>query len=460
VEGALVSFEVTLQTAEDGAARFWDSEEYNTLVWSDDLGTFVSGPIVTAPVVTDYNGHWEYLVPKGHGAPYQRRTDRRDDTEETARQPLRRYVDRVMVAYRGRQALVVEGQETIINVDSARARITATPGATVRAGVMEDAGQMYLVPEGGVVELTELPEGWLSLVQFKRVPTGEWDPRYGGQRARVRVHEGQTAQVDLGALEQYPDDGSVACGRVFLSPGVPAPGVEIIIISQESGEIIGTAATTGNDGFWSVDIPPEGLGGNLFIMDPAWGSMPIYGLPYSDVVLGARAYCGWMQEFKTEAWRRGTWGHSNFQYLLEAIWVVDNDTGDVYATEEAPYGGWVTRTALPKWKYVSDPVQLLVQGPQLKSYRLETDHGVEDPDFHLREQSFSGWDDQPSYYRAAGYYPEKKILLGGKLKYNVVLAGGKRIDQHWPEAARVGLEWGRHQEFVEVRAGPYPVAGP
>ncbi len=456
---APVSFEVTLETAEDGAVRFWDSEEYNKLIWSGELETYVSGPEVTAPVVTDWQGKWEHIVPKGHKAPYQRETDRRDDTAETAQEPLRRYVEEVQVAYRGRRAVVVEGEEALINIDSAGARITATPGATVRAGVMEDAGQMYLVPASGVVEIGGLPEGWVSLAQFQRAGTGEWDPRYGAPRVLLPVHEDQMVEVDLGELEQYPEDGTVACGRVYWSVGVPAVGVQIVIISQESGEIVGTAATTGGTGFWSVDIPAEGLGGNLFIMDPNWGSMPIYGMPYSDVVLGARAYAGWMDEFMSEAWRRESRGHKNFPYVPGATGVVDNDTGQVYETEESPYGGWMTQETLPKWKCIEDPVALLTYGPQLRSYRLETDHGVEDPDFHLRDQSFSGWDDQPSYYRAAGYYPEKKILLGGKIKYNVVVAGRERIDHQWPEAARVGLEWGKHAGFVELRAGVRELEG-
>ena len=395
--GAVVSLEVTLQTDEDETVRFWDSEEYNRLVWSNELETFVSGPEVTALIVTDPDGNWVYIVPKGHGAPYQRWDDRRDDTVETAQEPLRRYVAQVEAVYRGRRAVVVEGEAALINADSARARITATPGATVRAGVMEDAGEMHLVPESGVVEISNLPEGWLSLAQFRRAGTGEWDPRSGAPRVLLRVHENQTAEVDLGALEQYPEDGSVACGRVYWSVGAPAVGVSIVIINPESGEIVGTAAVTDGLGFWSVSIPEEGLGGNLYVMDPNWGSMPVYGLPYSDVVLGARAYSAWMDEFASEAWRKGSLGHKNFQYVPGAAWVVDNDSGRVYETEEAPYGGWMTRETLPKWKYGADPVALLTQGPQLRSYRIETDHGVEDPEFHLREQSFSGWDDQPSY---------------------------------------------------------------
>jgi hypothetical protein len=454
VAAAPVSFEVTLQTAEDGEVRFWDSEEYNPLVWSDSLQTYVTGSLVTAPVVTDANGRWEYLVPKGHGAPYQRQSDRRDDTSETAEQSLPRYAQQVCVAYHGRQMPVVEGQTALLNLDSAQVQITATPGATVSVGNMEDAGQLYTVPAGGVLEVGSLPEGWVSLVQLKRAYGEQWDPSYGGQRARVPVHEGQTTNVDLGTLEQYPGDGSVACGRVFTSPGVPAAGVQITIISMDSARIIGIAATTNGSGFWSVAIGDQGLGGNLFITDPTWGTMPVVGLPYSDVVLGARAYSGWMDEFKPESWRTGTFGHKNFPYVEEAVWVVDNDTGAVYPTQPAPYGGWMTEAVLSKWKYIADPVALLRYGPQLKSYRLETDCRTEDPDFHLRDQSFGGVADEASaaYYRASGYYPEKKILVGGKIKYNVVLASGDRIDENWPEAARVGLEFGQHQKFVELRA--------
>jgi hypothetical protein len=451
VRYAPVSFAVTLQTAEDGPVLFWDSEEYNVLAWDDALFTYVSGSTVATPVMADAGGNWEYIVPKGHGAPYQRQTDFRDDTPETAAASLPRYVEQVCVAYLGRQVPVVEGTAALLNLDSAQVQITATPGATVAVGVMEDAGEFYTVPAGGVLTVGNLPQGWVSLVQFQQ-DGGYWDPGCGGQRARVAVREGQTASVDLGALVSYPTSGR-ACGRVFLSPGVPAVGAQITLINVNNAEIVGTAATTDASGWWTVNIPWTGLGGDPFIMDPLWGSVPVIGIPYSDIVLGARAYCAWMQDFRTAAWRTGTWGHSNFQWVPEAIWVVDNATGTVYPTQPAPYGGWMTVDPLPKWQYIADPVLLLRYGPQLKSYRLVTDHGVEDPDFSLRDQSFSGGADEPGFFRASGYYPEKKILLGGKLKYNVVLDSRRRIDQNWPEAARVGLEFGTYRPFVEVRVG-------
>ena len=456
VGGATISFAVTLQTAEDGAVQFWDSEEYNALVWDEDLYTYVSGPNVVTPVAADSNGAWEYIVPKGHGAPYQREGDLRDDTPETAAQTAAqtpaRYVDEVEVAYLGRKMPVVEGTVAILDMDSAAVQISGQPGATVSVGVMEDAGEQYRIPSGGTLTVGNLPQGWVSVAQYMQVPTGGWDPSYGGLRAKVAVMEGKTASADLGVLTQYPTDGSVACGRIWISPGVPA-GAELVIINVNNAQIVGTAGATDGGGFWTVPIGEDGLGGNLYLMDAAWGSMPVVGLPYADIVLGARAYCGWMQDFRTAAWRTGTWGHANFQWVPETIWVVDNDTGAVYGTEEAPYGGWMTSDPLPKWKYIADPATLLAQGPQLKSYSLHTDHGVEDAVFHLRDQSFSVADDEAGFFRASGYYPEKKILLGGKLKYNVVLDAQQRIDESWPEAARVGLEFGKYRQFIEMRVG-------
>jgi hypothetical protein len=330
-------------------------------------------------------------------------------------------------------------------------QISGQPGATVSVGVMEDSGEQYLMPTSGVLTVGNLPQGWVSVVQYMQAPTGGWDPSWGGTRVKVAVTEGQTAGAALGALTQYPTDGS--CGRIWISPGVAAEGAVLQIINVNNAKIVGTATSTDGNGWWSVPIGAEGLGGDLYLLDPTWGSLPVVGLPYADIVLGARAYCGWMQDFRTAAWRTGTWGHANFQWLPETIWVVDNQTGTVYETEQAPYGGWVTLDPLPKWQCIADPATLLAQGPQLKTYSVVTDHGVEVPSFSLRDQSFSVADDEAGFFRASGYYPEKKILLGGKLKYNVVMEGWQAIGTSWPEAARVGLEFGTYRPFIEMRVG-------
>ncbi len=448
---ANVSLEVTLDTAEDGEVVFWDSEEYNQLVWSQSLETYVPGSTVLAPIRTWPDGMWSFIAPKGHGAIYQREGDYRDDASATRSQPLSRYVTEIKAVYRGRKAEVAEGCPAIIDITSGELTIQATPDAYLRVGTLDDAGQTYQVPPSGTVQITGLPAGEHSIVQFKRTGGGQWDPCWGCPRVIAAVEPGETTTVQMPALEYYSSSGAVACGRVYQRPGIPAAGIDITIVDTEFAEIVGVAATTDGDGYWSVAIPPDGLGGDLYILDETWGSLPIIGYPYSDVVLGARAYAGWTEDLKPECWRTGSYGHHNFQYVQDQIHIEDNDTEQKYATEPASHGGYVTIETLPKYKYISDVLQLLIYGAQLKSYAIIADEQVLDPDFHLRSQSFQ---DQPTLagdFRASGYYPEMKLLFGGKLKANAVMHGKERLDEDQPEAARVGLEFGRLQPYMELR---------
>lgn len=449
-EGANVSLEVTLRTDTDGMVRFWDSEEYNELIYSAEKDTYISGSVVVAPIRTQADGTWRFIVPKGHGAIYQRPDDYRDDTAETAAEPLPRTVEQICVVYRGREAVVAEDEPTVIDILSGALTIHATAGAYLRVGTLDDAGQNYSVPPSGVVDVTGLPAGEHSIVQYQR-SGGDWDPYWGCPRVIAEVQGGQTTGVTMPPLEDYGPTSDVVCGRVYQRMGVPAPGIDLVVVDTEVGEIVGVVATTDEEGFWSAEVPPEGLGGQLYILDPTWGSVRVLGNPYSDVVLGARAYTASIEEFKPEAWRTGVYGHNNFQYVDAAVWVEDNGSDQTYATVEAPYGGWMTIATLPKYAYVSDLIQLILYGPQLKSYALYADGEVVDPDFNLRSQSFEEAPTLPGQFRAAGYYPERKFLLGGKIKANLVADSTDRLDEDQPEAVRVGLEFGELQPYLELR---------
>ncbi len=449
-EGANVSFEVVLDTAADGEVIVWDSEEYNELVYSPSLETYVEGPTVLTPVRTGTDGWCEYIVPRGDGAIYQRPDDRRDDTEQTRLEPLTRSVAEVRLVYRGRKAVVAEGSPAVINICSGKLNITGTPSAWVRVGPLDDAGELYQVPPPGQLELSGLVQGEYSIVQFKRTAGGAWDAEWGCPRVIAEVKMGETASVDLPPMEHYEGLNRV-CGRVYERPGVPAVGIEVVVIDMEMAELVGVAAVTDEDGFWSVTIPPEGLGGELYIHDPQWGSLPVLGMPYSDVVLGARACSAWQEMFKPQAWRKGSLGHSNFQYVPGAIRVTDLEAEEEFATTEAAYGGWVTVEPLPAYAYVGDIGDLLINGPRLRHYRIMCGDEVVDPDFTVRFQPFEGADTIPGRYRAAAYQPEKKILMGSKIHGNVVRGRWERIGVELPEAARVGLEYGAHQPYAECR---------
>jgi len=451
VANANVSLELALETAEDGRVICWDSLEYNELVYDSGLATYVAGAIVLAPIRTDAEGRWEFLAPKGHGALYQRVGDLRDDTEETAAQGLARYVHEVRAAHKGRTAVATEGQEAVIDLLSGALQISAAPGANLLVGTLDNPGQPYTVPPGGVVNVSGLPEEEHSIVAFKLTPWGAWDQTWGCPRVIAQVSRGETTSVAMAPMEHYTEPNFL-CGRVYERFGVPAAGLDIVAIDLETCEVVGVIATTNGEGYWWVNVPPEGLGGQLFVHDPAWGSMPVLGTPYSDVVLGARAYAAHYDMYKPEAWRRPGRGHANFQFGLGSVVVRASEGGELFATRETAYGGWVTVDTLPNYQYVEDIEELLEGGAQPWHYDLLINGECVVASFELRAQPFEGQDTQPGFCRAAGYYPEAKFFFGGKVHGNVLVGDEQRVKANLPEAARVGLEFGEHQPYVEVRA--------
>jgi len=445
-----VSLQLTLRTTEDGGATAWDSLEYNELVWDYNLATYVQGPTVLAPIRTDDAGRWEFIGPKGHGAYYQRAGDLRDDSPETAACPLRRYVERIECAYKGRMIEVVEGAEAVLNTLSATLEITGEPGTSLLVGTMDNPGVPCSVPAEGVVTIQDLPQAENSIVAFKLTSWGAWDQEWGCPRAIAQTVRGETTRVTLPPLEHYTTP-EVLCGRVYERPGVPAQGIGISVLDMEAFEIIAVVTHTDADGWWTVTIPPEGLGGELLIHDPTWGSVPVLGIPYSDIVLGARAYASNYEIYKPEAWRRPERGHANFQYCPGSV-EVRTPEGEIIATEPTDYGGWVTTSILAKHAYVADLEELVMGGAQSRQYDLLVDGEVAIAGFELRSQPFEGQDTAPGRLRAAGYYPEVKFLMGGKIHGDIVKGKPKPVHGNMPEAARVGLEFGEYEPYIEARA--------
>lgn len=450
---------------------FWDSLEFNELVYSHDLETWVEGALVYAPLRTDASGRFSFIAPKGHGAVYQRDGDYRDETAETMQEGLVRYVERIEAAYLGRKVELEEDVEVDLDILSGALTISGTVGAMLRVGTLDDAGQFYVVPGSGEVNVSGLPAGEQSIVQFKRNAWGEWDDQWGCPRELVALACGEAKAVTMGAMEYHDPWENVVAGRVYERMGVPASGIDIVAIDWETAEIVCTIATTGSDGYWEAEIPEEGFGGDPWIHDGKWGSVPILGFPYSDVVLGARAYSSFSELFKPEAWRKKERGHKNFQYVQNAVVVQSRETDELYQSEESAHGGWQTVDSLPAFQYVEDLEELLIGGPQERTYRILEVGGAPDgedkvlqEEFTLPGQSFEAGVTLPGRYRASGYYPEAKFLIGGKISGNVVSVKGsytpqEHISSEYPEALRVGLEFGEHNAYVEMRQDMPTVGG-
>jgi len=450
-------------TADEETAVFWDSLEFNELIYSHELETYVEGALVYAPLRTDAEGRFVFIAPRGHGAVYQRAGDYRDETPETMAEGLPRHLDRVEAAYLGRKVKLEQDEEVALDILAGTLTISGTVGALLRVGTLDDAGQVYTVPGSGEVTVGGLPAGEQSIVQFKRNAWGEWDDSWGCGRELVELKLGETKAVTMAEMEYYDPWEDVVAGRVYERMGVPAGGIDIVAIDWETAEIVGTIATTDGDGYWEAELPPEGFGGDPWIHDDNWGSVPIIGFPYSDVVLGARAYSCFSELFKPEAWRTQDRGHKNFQYVQDAIIVQSRETDELYETEEAAHGGWQTVDSLPAFQYVEDLGELLIGGPQERTYRLlELRAGADGEDkvliaeFTLPGQSFEAGETLAGRYRASGYYPEVKFLIGGKISGNVVTVKSsytpqEHISSQYAEALRVGLEFGEHNAYVEMR---------
>ena len=475
VADANVSLEGVLAHApeagqDEETAVFWDSLEFNALIYSHDLETYVEGALVYAPLRTDASGRFSFIAPKGHGAVYQRDGDYRDETAETMQEGLPRHLNCVKAAYLGRKVQLEEDVEVELDILSGALTISGTVGAMLRVGTLDDAGQFHTVPESGEVNVSGLPAGEQSIVQFKRNAWGEWNCAWGCPRELVELKCGETASVTMGEMEYYAPWENTVAGRVYERMGVPAGGIDIVAIDWETAEVVGTIATTDGDGYWEVEMPEEGFGGDPWIHDSKWGTVPILGFPYSDVVLGARAYSSFSELFKPEAWRKKDRGHKNFQYVQDAMIVQSRETDELYQTQEAAHGGWQTVDSLSCFQYVEDLEELFITGPRERTYRLlEVGGGPNGEDkvlieeFTLPGQSFGAGETLPGRYRASGYYPEAKFLIGGKISGNVVSVKGSYTPQEhisgaYPEALRAGLEFGEHNAYVEMRQD-MPAAG-
>jgi len=115
--GANVSLEGCCEAEGLGQARFWDSLEYNELISSDTLETYVEGALVYAPIMTDEEGRWSFVCPKGYGAMYQRDGDGvAPGSGETAPRTLKR----LWAVYQGRKVELAEETEAVIDVLSGK----------------------------------------------------------------------------------------------------------------------------------------------------------------------------------------------------------------------------------------------------------------------------------------------------------------------------------------------------
>ena len=444
------------------ADKFWE------LVWSEELQTYVAAATTYETFQTNASGHVkrydpytaslvDIRFPAGWGAI----TQQADFTDHNGNRPSA-YCNSVWMYRYGQRVEITPGAAATLNHLSGELTVIADVGDYIRVGVLDDAGQIYQIAGGGGEVITGLPLGRVSAVCYRR-DNGDWDPEWLPLRqSAVLTEDNPTATITFPSLAFYNSAGDVMAGYVYEYMAEPAAEIDIWVYECEFATWVGIVATTDENGFWTVTIPEEGLGGELCVRDSVWGTVPILGFPCSDVVLGGHAYDSYLPEFRMEQWWCGSQGHPHLPFPRE-IKVIDNDTSEQVETEESSYGGWITTVAIPKYKYVDTALAFCMYGAQLRSYAIVSGGEVLDADFHLRSQSFEAAPTLAGNFRASGYYPELKFVIGAKIAGDVVgedFSNRIEFGTDMSEAARVGLEHGAvptHPIRLQFRGDPDPL---
>jgi hypothetical protein len=406
------------------------------------------------------------VLPKGHGAPYQRQGDWRDESVATRRRGLSRAVKRIMAACQGRRVEVAEGREAAINLGGGTLVVQGDAGDSVQVlyygeGEVIGGGTYDLDWLTGELTLTDLRPGDWHVHHFRRDWGGYVDTSHGGPRQVAIVGAGETTTLALDPLTDYSGAGwSELYGRVHKWGAEPLPGVTIYELRQQldppGTRWVANTVTDESGFFAAVADPndPDPLDG-WAIDDPTWGYFRFPTGSYHDVTLGGRVVSiprRAVPELGLAWWRRGSYRHENFAAVEPGMRFRERDgrVPGYFDTEGIAEGSGFASMPLPKTPYT----QLRGDDGTLGKLVWEA---VRSDDAVVA--TFEIGDDTNVSEPGLAFYSIRSVgvafpatLVGGKISGNVVCRDRGRVEANLPEAARVGLEFGRHEAFVEVRA--------
>lgn len=477
VADAIVSLEIEWDTDQDGSSKGWlQPDEFNGLQWSSELETYVESGVRYGRVITDGSGIARLytpgaglsrlILPKGHGAPYQRLDDRRDDSEETGRETLARGVTRVTAVCEGRRAEAREGETAAIDLGGGTLVVRGDPDDSVQVlycgeGAVIGGGTYDLDWLTGELTLSGLRPGEWHVYHFRRTGGGDVDTSCGGPRRIAMLHASETTVLELDSLTDYSGaEWDELFGRVHGWGAVPLAGVTVYELRQQldpPGTRWVANTTTDGDGYFEATADPgdsDPLDG-WAIDDPTWGYLLFPTGAYHDVVLGGRIVSvlrASPPELGLAPWRKGTYRHENFAAWEAEIRFRERDgrVEGVFGVVEIAGGAGFASVPLPKTPYTG------LTGDDGSLAKLVWE-AIRPDDSVLA--TFEIGDDTNVSEAGLAFYSKRSVgvafpatLTGGKIAGNVVCRDAARIEANLPEAARVGLEFGRHEPFMEVRA--------
>lgn len=471
-EGVSLRFE--WETLEDGTCYgLLPGDTHQELIYDSQLQTYFEGPATLCRITTvhdaakdedgwgkfrQYDGTFDdVILPKGHGGPFQRSGDRRDDSEQTQQATLPRGVSRITALYDGRAREVAEGQPAVFDITPATVQVTlpSNVGGTLRAELLGYHGARYGQngSPGQVLTFNDVRPGDYA-VKCYRYSMGSHDSTVGSPRVKISVAEGDAVQVT--APDFYQGGKGI---WVYKYGAEPLAGATIYTVSvKDMGQ-------TDGSGYW------DGTGKNGDrVNDPVWGFQvtndvgPLSG--YGDIVLG-----GCISQADVYAWRKGLHYYPNVQFVLGAVTVYaqDNSISSIVRDgEPLPTGGWITEAGLPKYP----AAQVITFPTQPPTYAFDTqnlqkilwliDFGggdlypmpqeIVDLVYFGEQPSFNSWENKSG----PTPLPNPK-LLGGKIKGNLV--GRSRSLLTDTDATLKNVEFGDATWYLEHRALPAGVGG-
>lgn len=470
LNGEGVSLQVEWTTLEDGTcAGLLPGDTHQELVYDSELETYVEGPttlhrITTVrDVVKDedgwgkfrlYDGTFEdVILPKGHGAPFQRLDDRRDDSPQTQQAMPQRAVGRITALYKGRRREVAEGEPAVFDIAPATVEVTlpSNISGTLRAELLGYHGARYGQngAPGQTLTFEDVRPGDYAVKCYRLNADWTYDGTVGSPRVKISVDEGETVQVTA------PDFLQGGKGIwVYKYGAEPLAGATVYTASAQA------MGTTDENGYW------DGTGKNGDrVNDPVWGFQvtdevgPLSG--YGEIVLG-----GCISQADVYAWRKGLRYYPNIKYVIGAVRVYaqDDSLSDIVRqSEPLPAGGWITEAGLPKYTQA----QVITIPTQPPTYAFDTtnlqrilwvvDFGggdlypqaqeIVDLVYFGEQPSFDSWANKSG----PTPLPDPK-LLGGKIKGNIVRRSRELLCG--TDAALKNIEFGKHAWYLEHRALP------
>ena len=471
-EGANVTL-LALRTSESdglvahlhGADRFVDTISGKTGEWETNASGVVKHQHGDGCPLADI------YLPCGEGAMFQRSGDLRDSQAAAPDE----YLSELGCYYRGAHVVIEEGTPASIDLEAGTIHVTGDPGCNVYAWLYDiglgapDLGVMagtVVLDGGGAGDITGLADGHYILAQRT---AGITDFSSICQRQEIDLADGATVNVAMGSMETPAAGDSIAYiyhyGATLADVTVYeyGPSANVLPTVYGTGGRVewtgdGTAMVQGHD-TWRAVIPDTGpcwelvLYGRLLMVSrdptvPFSGPAAVWwnaALPHRDFTLlwpqvHAEEEDGDVPDLAFYEMSCGLYSDITTEWLGEATWGA-----------EAPGSyAWVSITQIYlTWDIVDAAGNVLIDGAAVTP---ASDATVG----HYGGTGGVQWKYGHSTASTAYVHP----LIGGKLSGNVVAGEGDVIDvDWWPEAVRMGLEFGEWQPETEVRLITDALAG-